>query len=134
ETLEDKILQRAVVMALEPIYEQDFLDCSYGFRPGRSAHQALAALWQQAMDLGGCWLLEVDIRKFFDTLDHAHLRALLRQRVRDGVVLRLIDKWLQAGGLGGVEVTYTEAGAGQRGVISPLSAHIHLTQLPDVGV
>ena len=65
-TLEDKVLQRAVVMALEPIYEQDFLDCSYGFRPGRSAHQALAALWQQAMDLGGCWLLEVDIRAFFD--------------------------------------------------------------------
>jgi RNA-directed DNA polymerase len=68
-TLEDKILQRAVVMALEPIYEQDFLNCSYGFRPGRSAHQALQALWQQVMDLGGCWLVEVDIRKFFDTLD-----------------------------------------------------------------
>jgi RNA-directed DNA polymerase len=66
-TLEDKVLQRAVVMALEPIYEQDFLDCSYGFRPGRSAHQALAALWQQTMDLGGCWLVEVDIRKFFDS-------------------------------------------------------------------
>jgi RNA-directed DNA polymerase len=65
-TLEDKVLQRAVVMALEPIYEQDFLNCSYGFRPGRSAHQALQALWQQTMDLGGCWLLEVDIRKFLD--------------------------------------------------------------------
>jgi RNA-directed DNA polymerase len=64
-TLEDKVLQRAVVMALEPIYEQDFLNCSYGFRPGRSAHMALAALWQQVMDLGGCWLVEVDIRKFF---------------------------------------------------------------------
>jgi RNA-directed DNA polymerase len=64
-TLEDKVLQRAVVMALEPIYEQDFRACSYGFRPGRSAHQALAALWQQVMDLGGCWLVEVDIRKFF---------------------------------------------------------------------
>src|SRR5439155_16595409 len=64
-TLEDKVLQRSVVMALEPIYEQDFQDCSYGFRPGRSAHHALAALWQQAMDLGGCWLVEVDIRKFF---------------------------------------------------------------------
>lgn len=65
-TLEDKVLQRAVVMALEPIYEQDFLPCSFGFRPGRSAHQALQALWQQTMDLGGCWLLEVDIQKFFD--------------------------------------------------------------------
>ncbi len=65
-TLEDKVLQRAVVMALEPIYEQDFLDCSFGFRPRRSAHMALQALWQQMMGLGGCWLLEVDIRKFYD--------------------------------------------------------------------
>jgi retron-type reverse transcriptase len=66
-TLEDKVLQRAVVMALEPIYEQDFLNCSYGFRPGRSAHQALQALWQQVTELGGCWLVEVDIRAFFDS-------------------------------------------------------------------
>jgi len=64
-TLEDKVLQRAVVMALEPIYEQDFYACSYGFRPGRSAHQALAELWQQAMAIDGGWILEVDIRKFF---------------------------------------------------------------------
>lgn len=67
-TLEDKVLQRAVVMILEAIYEQDFLDCSYGFRPGRSAHQALESLWQQTMRAGGAWILEVDIRKFFDTL------------------------------------------------------------------
>lgn len=76
-SFEDKILQRAVTMILEPIYEQDFLDCSYGFRPGRSAHQALEAIWQQAQWMGGCWLLEVDIRKFFDTLDHQHLREIL---------------------------------------------------------
>ena len=95
-TYEDKVLQRAVVMLLEPIYEQDFCNCSYGFRPGRSAHQALEALWRQTMDLGGCWLLEVDIRKFFDTLDHAQLRTLLQRRV-DGMVLRLIGKWLNAG-------------------------------------
>jgi len=131
-TLEDKVLQRAVVMALEPIYEQDFLDCSYGFRPGRSAHQALAALWQQVMDLGGCWLVEVDIRKFFDTLDHAQLRALLRQRVRDGVLLRLIDKWLQAGVLEDGGVTYPEAGTPQGGVISPLLANVYLHYVLDV--
>src|SRR6516225_1796158 len=88
-TFEDKVLQRAVVMALEPLYEQDFLDCSCGFRPGRSAHQALQALWQQTMAMGGCWLVEVDIRKFFDLLDHAQLRGLLQKRVRDGVLLRL---------------------------------------------
>ena len=131
-TLEDKVLQRAVVMVLEPIYEQDFQDCSYGFRPGRSAHQALASLWQQVMDLGGCWLLEVDIRKFFDTLDHAQLRALLRQRVRDGVLLRLIDKWLNAGVLEGGELTYSEAGTPQGGVISPLLANVYLHYVLDV--
>jgi RNA-directed DNA polymerase len=131
-TLEDKVLQRAVVMALEPIYEQDFLDCSYGFRPGRSAHMALDAIWRQTMDLGGCWLVEVDVRKYFDTLDHAHLRALLRQRVRDGVLLRLIDKWLKAGVLEGEELTYPEAGTPQGGVISPLLANVYLHYVLDV--
>ena len=98
-TLEDKLLQRAVVMLLEPIYEQDFLDCSYGFRPGRSAHQALKSFRDQTMDCRprGGWVYEVDIRKFFDNLDHSHLRQFLRLRVRDGVLLRLIDKWLKAG-------------------------------------
>jgi len=131
-TLEDKVLQRAVVMVLEPLYEQDFLDCSYGFRPGRSAHQAVATLWQQVMHLGGCWLLDVDIRKFFDTLDHAHLRALLRQRVRDGVLLRLIDKWLNAGVLEDGKLTYPEAGTPQGGVISPLLANVYLHYVLDV--
>jgi RNA-directed DNA polymerase len=131
-TLEDKVLQRAVVMALEPIYEQDFRECSYGFRPGRSAHHALRALWKQTMDLGGCWLVEVDIRKFFDTLDHGHLRQLLRQRVRDGVLLRLIDKWLKAGVLEDGELTYPEAGTPQGGVISPLLANIYLHYVLDV--
>jgi RNA-directed DNA polymerase len=125
-TLEDKILQRAVVMALEPIYEQDFLDCSYGFRPGRSAHTTLQVLWQQVMGLGGCWLVEVDIRKFFDTLDQAQLRVLLRQRVRDGVLLRLIDKWLKAGVLEDGVLTYPEAGAPQGGVIAPLLSNVYL--------
>ncbi len=96
-TLEDKILQRAVVMLLEPIYERDFWDCSYGFRPGRSAHQALASIWDQTMECQGGWILDADVRKFFDNLDHGHLRAFLRQRVRDGVLLRLIGKWLKAG-------------------------------------
>jgi RNA-directed DNA polymerase len=131
-TLEDKVLQRAVVMALEPIYEQDFLPCSYGFRPGRSAHQALHVLRESVRELGGCWLVEVDIRKFFDTLDHAHLRTLLRQRVRDGVLLRLIDKWLQAGVLEGRELTYPEAGTPQGGVISPLLANVYLHYVLDV--
>ena len=93
-TFEDKVLQRAVVMVLEPLYEQDFYDCSYGFRPGRSAHQALQTLWEQLMATGGGWVVEVDIRKFFDTLDHGRLRALLQRRMRDGVLVRLIGKGL----------------------------------------
>jgi RNA-directed DNA polymerase len=131
-TVEDKVLQRAVVMALEPIYEQDFLDCSYGFRPGRSAHQALEALWKQLMDLEGGWVVEVDIRKFFDTLDHAQLRALLQQRVRDGVLLRLISKWLHAGVLEDGCLSYPSEGTPQGGVISPLLANVYLHYVLDV--
>jgi RNA-directed DNA polymerase len=130
-TLEDKVLQRAVVMALEPIYEQDFYPCSYGFRPRRSAHQALEDLWRQTMDLGGGWVLEVDIRKFFDTLDHAHLRELLKRRVRDGVLLRLIGKWLNAGVWEEGAVTYPTTGSPQGGVISPLLANVYLHYVLD---
>jgi group II intron reverse transcriptase/maturase len=130
-TFEDKVLQRAVTMILEAIYEQDFLDCSYGFRPGRSAHQALEALWQQTMALDGCWLVEVDIRKFFDTLEHHHLRDLIRQRVRDGVLLRLIGKWLNAGVLEAGELSFPEEGTPQGGVISPLLANVYLHYVLD---
>jgi group II intron reverse transcriptase/maturase len=84
------------------------------------------------MSTGGCWLLEVDIRKFFDTLDHGHLRSLLRQRVRDGVLLRLIDKWLKAGVLEEGTITHPEAGSPQGGVISPLLANVYLHYVLDV--
>jgi len=119
-TLEDKVLQRAVVMLLEPIYEHDFLGCSYGFRPGRSAHQALTLFRDQLMDCRGGWVLEVDIRKFFDNLDHGQLREFLRRRVCDGVLLRLIDKWLSAGVTEDGGVSYPDAGTPQGGVVSPL--------------
>lgn len=118
-TLEDKVLQRAVLMLLEPIYERDFAPWSYGFRPGRSAHQALEGLWKQSMSTGGGWVIDVDIRKFFDTLDHGHLRESLRRRVRDGVVLRLIGKWLNAGVLDQGELSYPDAGSPQGGVTTP---------------
>jgi group II intron reverse transcriptase/maturase len=131
-TLEDKILQRAVAMELEAVYEQDFLDCSYGFRPGRSAHQALQALWDQTMATRGGWVVEVDIRKFFDTLDHVQLRSILSRRVRDGVLLRLIGKWLNAGVLEGGELSFPETGTPQGGVISPLLANIYLHEVLDV--
>jgi RNA-directed DNA polymerase len=131
-TLEDKVLQRAVVMLLKPIYEQDFLDCSYGFRPGRSAHQALQSFRNQLMDSRGGWVLEVDIRKFFDNLDHGHLRKFLQLRVRDGVLLRLIGKWLNAGVMEDGNVSYPDTGSPQGGVISPLLSNVFLHYVLDL--
>jgi RNA-directed DNA polymerase len=130
-TFEDKVLQRAVTMVLETIYEQDFLDCSYGFRPGRSAHQALEALWRQTMDMGGGWIVEVDIRKFFDTIDHGHLRDFLKRRVHDGVLKRLIGKWLNAGVLEDGCVTHPEQGSPQGGVVSPILSNVFLHYVLD---
>ena len=131
-TLEDKILQRAVVMLLEPIYEHDFSDSSFGYRPKRSPHSALDVLRENAIEGQGGWILEVDIRQFFETLDHDHLRSLLNHRVRDGVVLRLIGKWLKAGVLENGNVRFSDSGSPQGGVISPLLANIYLHYVLDV--
>lgn len=125
-TFEDKVLQRGVTMLLEAVYEQDFLDCSYGFRPGRSAHQALSRLRDTMMEMGGGWALEIDIRKYFDTIDHEHLRKALHQRIGDGVVLRLIGKWLNAGVMEQGQLSYPDAGTPQGGVISPILANVFL--------
>lgn len=130
-TLEDKILQRAVLMVLEPIYEQAFSDRSYGFRPGRSAHQALDALWRQMMSLSRCWLIELDIESFFDRVDRALLREMVARRVGDGVIRRVIGKWLRAGVLEGAQLSYPEQGTPQGGVISPLLANIYLHEVLD---
>jgi retron-type reverse transcriptase len=130
-TLEDKVLQRAVVMILEPLYEQQFLDASYGFRPGRSAHQALDALWQRIMPLTECWLIGLDIESFFDRVDRARLREMEARRVSDGVILRVIGKWLQAGVLEGTQLSHPEHGTPQGGVISPLLANIYLHEVLD---
>jgi len=118
-TLEDKILQRAVLMVLEPVYEQDFLDCSYGFRPGRSAHQALQALWDGVMELRGAWVIDLDIQGFFDSMERSHLHAFLDQRVRDGVIRRVLGKWMQAGVMEEGEIHHPERGSPQGGVSTP---------------
>ena len=131
-TFEDKVLQRAVTMVLEAVYEQDFRDCSHGFRPGRSAHPALDTLWKQLMAVGGGFVLELDIEDFFGSLDRRRLREILQQRVRDGVLLRLIGKWLHAGVLEEGSLTYPEAGTPQGGVISPLLANVYLHEVLDV--
>lgn len=130
-TFEDKILQRAVCMLLEPIYEHDFYEVSYGFRPGRSAHDAIQGIWKPAMAMGGGWIVDADISKCFDTIDKAQLRAFLRRRIRDGVVLKLIDKWLKAGVMEDGIVHYPEDGTPQGGVISPLLSNIYLHEVLD---
>ncbi len=130
-TFEDKVLQRAVSMVLAAVYEQDFMDCSYGFRPGRSAHAALKALWRGLMDMGGGWILDVDIKSFFDTIPYCSLRAILNQRVRDGVLRRTIDKWLAAGVMEDGAVSRPDAGTPQGGVISPLLANVYLNEVID---
>ena len=131
-TVEDKVLQRAVVMVLEPIYEQDFLDCSYGFRPGRSPHGALEALWKAIQSMGECWILDVDVQKYFDRIDHGQLREFLARRVRDGVIRRLIDKWLKAGVWESGRRWVPGEGTPQGGVVSPLLSNIYLHEVMDV--
>lgn len=130
-TLEDKILQRAVLMVLEPVYEQDFLSCSYGFRPGRGAHQALQWLWKASMGIRGGWVIDLDIQSFFDTMSREHLQRFLDRRVRDGVIRRAIGKWLNAGVMEDGVVRYPEEGTPQGGVISPLLSNLYLHEVLD---
>jgi RNA-directed DNA polymerase len=130
-TFEDKLAQRAIVMLLEPIFEQDFLDCSFGYRPGRNAHQALQVLHSGIMRRRGYWVLEVDIRKFFDSLPRTTLRESLARRVTDGVVRRLIDKWLKAGVLESGQIHYPETGTPQGSVASPILSNVVLHQVID---
>lgn len=130
-TFEDKVLQRAVLMVLEAVYEEDFKPCSFGFRPGRNPHQALDALWHGTMKMGGGVVLEVDIQGFFDSLSHSTLRDFLDQRVRDGVIRRMIDKWLKAGVLEDGRVSHPEQGSPQGGVVSPILANVYLHHVLD---
>ena len=130
-TTEDKVLQRAVTMILEPIYEQEFLPFSFGFRPGRSAHQALKYLREQCHAQKVEWILEVDLRKFFDTVGHRHIRELLGRRVQDGVITRLIGKWLKAGVWEDGKVSYPPEGVPQGGCVSPILSNIYLHEVLD---
>lgn len=130
-TFADKVLQKAVKWILEPIYETDFYDCSYGFRPGRSQHQAIHTLWKGLMDMEGAWIIDLDIRKFFDTIQWPILSEVIKQRVCDGVIIRLIGKWMNAGIMEEGKIHYPEAGTPQGGVISPLLANIFLHEVLD---
>jgi RNA-directed DNA polymerase len=132
--LEDKIVQRAVVMVLNQIYEEDFLGFSYGFRPGRSQHQALDALWVGIMRKKVNWILDADIRSFFDNLSHEWMVKFIEHRVADRRILRLIRKWLRAGVSEKGEWSKTEVGTPQGSVASPLLANIYLHYVFDLWV
>ena len=129
--LEDKILQRAVVEVLNAIYEEDFLDFSYGFRPGRGPHDALDALAVGIKRKKVNWILEADIRDFFSKLDRAWLRRFLEHRIADKRVLRLIPKWLNAGVIEDGKWTASDEGAPQGASVSPLLANIYLHYVLD---
>jgi RNA-directed DNA polymerase len=128
---EDKIVQRTVAMLLEAIYEQDFSDSSYGFRPGRSPHDALRDLRTQCMTRGIGWIVDADVSGYFDNIDRAHLREVLRLRVNDGGIMRLIGKWLRAGVMEDGVLYHPETGVVQGGVISPVLANIFLHHVLD---
>ncbi len=130
-SFEDKVLQRAVVMILEKLYEPIFHPHSFGYRPGRSPHQALKLLSQQLGQAGGGHIVEMDIQGFFDHLDKSRLRAFLQRRIGDGVILRLINKWLKAGVMEAGNLHYPEAGTPQGGVISPILANVYLHYVLD---
>jgi RNA-directed DNA polymerase len=131
--LEDKIVQQAVRMILEPIYEAMFIGFSYGYRPGRSPHDALdalAAAIQQKVD----WVLDADIRAFFDTIDHGWLQKFIEHRIGDKRMVRLLMKWVHAGVMEEGKLHEVEAGTPQGGIISPLMANIYLHYVLDLWV
>ena len=132
--VEDKIVQQAVVTVLTPIYETDFLGFSYGFRPGRNQHQALDALWVGLHWKRVNWVLDADIKAFFDTVDHDWMLRFLEHRIGDKRVLRLIRKWLTAGVVENGHITDVLVGTPQGAVISPLLANIYLHYVFDLWV
>jgi RNA-directed DNA polymerase len=130
--LEDKIVQRATAMVLSAIYEEDFLGFSYGFRPGRSAHDAMDALCVAIARKKVNFILDADIRSFFDTVNHEWLIRFVEHRIGDRRIIRLIQKWLKVGVLEGGVVTARDRGTGQGAVISPLLANIYLHYVLDL--
>src|SRR6202021_1239945 len=132
--LEDKIVQRAAVEVMNAIYETDFLGFSYGFRPGRSQHQALDALYTGLLTRKVNWVLDLDIRGFFDGISHEWLVKFIEHRVADQRVVRLIQKWLRAGVRGEGKRIRTEEGTPQGGSASPLLANVYLHYVFDLWV
>lgn len=129
--IEDKIVQGALHELLEAIYEQDFRACSFGFRPGRSPHDALRVINDLAFNERVAWILEADIASFFDSLDRSKLMEMLQERIADGGVLRLVGKCLKVGVLDGDEFTRPDEGTVQGSIISPLFGNVYLHHVLD---
>ena len=129
--LEDKLVQSVAVDLLNAIYEQDFFDCSYGFRPGRSQHQALDEVGRVVCTRSTSWVLELDIQAYFDSIVREDLVEMMGRRVTDGSMLRLIGKWISVGAIDGGKLIVSETGTGQGQPISPLLANIYLHQVLD---
>ena len=130
-TVEDKIVQQAMVTVLNAIYEEDFRGFSYGFRPGRSQHMALDALYVAIKRKSVSWILDLDLKSFFDNISHERLIQLVEKRIADPRVLRLIQKWLKAGVMEDGDWSETEAGTPQGAVISPLLSNVYLHYVLD---
>jgi len=133
-TFEDKIVQRAVTMILNAIYEVDFCDSSYGFRPRRSAHDALVALRQCCFRVEVSAVIDADIQGYFDAIDHKQLIEFLKLRVNDGMLLRFIGKWLKAGVMDGKELFHPDTGSPQGGIVSPILANVYLHHVLDLWI
>ena len=133
-SLEDKIVQRAVSEVMSAIYEEDFLGFSYGFRPGRGQHQALDALTVGILRKKVNWVLDLDIRRYFDTIDHGWMAKFLEHRIGDKRLLRIVQRWLRAGVMEGDQLETWRQGTPQGAVISPLLANIYLHYVFDVWV
>jgi len=130
-TIEDKVLQMGVKTVLEPIYEEDFKDFSYGFRPGRSQHQAIDVLFRKVSFEKMHYIIDADLKNYFGSINHGLLRDFLDKRVKDGIVRRMIDKWLKAGILESGNISYPVEGTPQGGIISPLLSNIYLHYVLD---
>jgi group II intron reverse transcriptase/maturase len=131
-TVEDRLVQRAVAGILSAIFEQDFLEVSYGYRAGRGPHDGLRALRNQIMAGKVGYVYEVDIREYFTTINHEWIRKMVRERIADKTILRLIDRWLKGGVMQGGELRYPESGTPQGGPISCVLANVYLHYVIDL--
>jgi RNA-directed DNA polymerase len=130
-TIEDKVLQASVRKVIEPVYEEEFKPFSYGFRPGRSQHQAIDQMFRKISFEGMHYIIDADIKNYFGSISHGILREFLDQRVKDGVIRKMIDKWLKAGIMESGNISYPDEGTPQGGIISPILSNIYLHYVLD---